>query len=226
MYLFWVLSNTFGICCINSPLCLTSLSSPAYTVYSTRLQGHGIVQFGGVGWGSTIQVLCELSHLQNWFITISTKWLSKFDVKVLELTPNDQFFFKNLNMYISNIERELAYSLFPLCSFIKICTPYLPIPLTGHRLLSQSAHEAVSRSMETTLWCQSKGRVTLMQIPWLLTKQAELILNDFYSWGPLSGLFLTTVSPFQSHIFVNNIMGSWIQIARVLRILGRLTLVF
>lgn len=141
------------------------------------------------------------------------------DVKSLELAPNDQ-------IHIHFKHRKGTCSLFPLCPLIKICTPYLPIPFMDIRLLSQSTHEAVSRPVETIWWCQSRGRVTLMQIPWLLIKQKDLILNDFYSWDPLSGLFLMTVFPFESHIIVYNIAGSWIQITCVLLILGGLRLVF
>lgn len=136
------------------------------------------------------------------------------------MAPNDRF-------HIHFKHRKGTCLLIVLFMFTyKNMYSLLAYSFHGHRLLSQSAHEAVSRPVETIWWCQSRGKVTLMQIPWLLTKQKDLILNDFYSWDPLSGLFLMTMSPFEGHIVVYNITGSWIRIACVLLILGRLRLVF
>ena len=174
-------------------------------------------------WGGDLPLSYSLNHpiyRTYWFITISIKWLSKIDVKSLELAPNDRF-----HIHFKH-RKETCLLIVLFMSTYKNMYSLLTYSFHGHRLMSQSAHEAVSRPVETIWWCQSRGRVTLMQIPWLLTKQKDLILNDFYSWDPLSGLFLRTMSPFESHIVVYNITGSWIRIACVLLIWGILRLVF
>lgn len=211
--LFWVFSSIFAIHWIKPPL------PHSYHLLRLFTRLWAMVLYNLRDWSGDLPFRYSVNHpvyRTYWFITISVKWLSKIDVKSLELAPNDQF-------HIHFKHRKGTCLLIVLfMSTYKNMYSLLAYSFHGRRLLSQSTHEAVSRPVETIWWCQSRGRVTLMQIPWLLT---NLILNDFYSWDLLSSLFLMTVSPFESHI-IYNITGSWIQIACVLLILGRLMLVF